>query len=280
MDYIQLTVNIESENLQLVQEMLMHELVSIDYESFVETSNGLIAYIPKPQFNEGSLSNIHSIDEMNLGKINFDWELIKDKNWNEEWEKNFQPVLIGKRCYIRAPFHEKKANVDYQIVIEPKMAFGTGHHETTSLMIEHMLSLSFSGMRVLDMGCGSGVLAIMASKLGASDIYAVDIDEWSYYSTVENAVNNQVTNITAVLGGIEKTEEKHFDIILANINRNILLDQLQQYSATIAYNGLLLLSGIYKNDLDVIIPAALKKGFKHLKTLEKNNWVAALFIKI
>jgi len=206
-------------------------------------------------------------------------EWIKDKDWNEVWEHNFQPVLIGDKCYIRATFHEQHKTIPYEIVIDPKMAFGTGHHETTSLMIEQMLTLDLSGKRVLDMGCGTGVLAIMASKLKADYILAIDIDIWSYQNTIENCGLNSITNIIAKQGDIDLISGMKFDVIIANINRNILLNQISHYANTLDRDGLLLMSGIYWNDFEIMNSAVQKFGFVNLTLHEKNNWIAVLFKK-
>jgi ribosomal protein L11 methyltransferase len=278
MDYIQLNCKIQSENLTLFQELLMHELANIGFESFVETGNGLSAYIEAGNFKENLVKQISFPDDLSLGSVEYSSEFIHGQNWNQEWEKNFQPVLIASRCYIRAPFHKPK-DVAYEIVIEPKMSFGTGHHETTSLMIEQMLSMPFEGKKVLDMGCGTGVLSIMASKLKAASILAVDIDEWAYENTIENCQLNMATNVSAMMGDIDLISEKQFDIILANINRNILLKQISHYANTQSNEGLLLLSGIYLEDLPMIQKCAENHTYEFLSVLKKNNWIAVLFTK-
>ncbi|MDP4209619.1 MAG: 50S ribosomal protein L11 methyltransferase [Bacteroidota bacterium] len=279
MDYIQLTCAITAENKALVREMLMYDLGTIGFESFTETADGLNAYIKGADFEEASLQNITFFGDLNLGTVSFSWKLIKDQNWNEEWEKNFEPVLIAGQCYIRAPFHQPNKNADFDLVIEPKMAFGTGHHETTSLMVEQMLALDFEGKQVLDMGCGTGVLAIMASKLKAAHILAIDIDEWSYNNTLENCAANNVSNVDVLLGDIDKINGLKFDIILANINRNILLAQLPSYADALDSNGILLMSGIYRTDFEIINQAAEQNGFKYCSLVEKNKWVALMYMK-
>ena len=278
MDYIQLNCKIQSQNLTLFQELLMHELGNIGFESFVETGNGLSAYIESKNFDENLIKKISFPEELTLGSVEYSSEIIPGQNWNQEWEKNFSPVFIASRCYIRAPFHKPKDKA-YEIVIEPKMSFGTGHHETTSLMIEQMLSMPFDGKKVLDMGCGTGVLAIMASMLKAKSVLAIDIDEWAYENTIENCQNNKATNVSALMGDIELISEKQFDIILANINRNILLKQISHYAHSQSNGGLLLLSGIYLEDLPMIQKCAENHTYEFLSVLKKNNWIAALFTK-
>lgn len=278
MDYIKLTCTIESINLELAREVLMQELADAGFESFEETRNGLHAYIQSTVFSD-SLYRSLSVNVLDFATVSYTYETIKDRNWNEEWEQNFQPVLIADKCYIRAPFHPANHDVRYEIVMEPKMAFGTGHHETTSLMIEQMLSLDFKGKQVLDMGCGTGVLGIMASMLGADGVLAIDIDEWSYKSSMENCCVNNIGNVTVKLGDIELISGETFDVILANINRNILLNQIPHYAKALKTDGLLLMSGIYSSDFDIIRQAAEDNGFVHLIIVEKNNWIAVLFKK-
>lgn len=279
MEYLKLTCQITSDQPEILINLLMQELADRGFESFEEDPAGiLLAYIPRTNFNQQVQEKLPS-DILGIGKISYSTEVLKDKNWNEEWEKNFHPVMIADQCHIRAPFHPKLENIPFEIIIEPKMAFGTGHHETTSLMIEQMLQLELTGKQVLDMGCGTGVLAIMASKLGANHIVAVDIDEWAFNSTIENCKVNGITNVEAYQGDINLIENKPFDVILANINRNILLAQMSHYAASLKSGGQLLLSGIYTSDLEVITLSATKNGFGFIVSKEKNNWIAASFIK-
>jgi ribosomal protein L11 methyltransferase len=278
MDYIKLTCNIISENQELVCHLLTQELADLGFESFEEFPNMLLAYIPEKDFTDQVKESLPP-DILSLGRIEYSPEQIKDRNWNEEWEKNFQPVVIADKCYIRAHFHERRENVPYEIIIEPKMAFGTGHHETTSLMVEQMLLLDFTDKQVLDMGCGTGVLGIMASKLQAKHILAIDIDEWAYNNTLENCSVNHITNISATQGDIDKIQNHRFDIILANINRNILIRQLPSYANALPSGGLLLMSGIYTADANIIQQSAADNGFSYIRTKEKNNWAAILFVK-
>ena len=278
MDYIQLHCKITTENLSLCQEILTQELADMNFESFEEVPDGIVAYIPETLFDEKILDH-RFLADFSLGTVHISCITIKDQNWNAVWEKNFQPVLIAEKCYIRAPFHEKKLNIPYEILIEPKMAFGTGHHETTSLMIEMMLAINMEGKQILDMGCGTGVLSIMASKLKAETIVAIDIDEWAYHNSIENAAVNQINNMTVELGGVEKIEGRKFDLILANINRNILLEQIPAYTKSLHAGGTLLISGIYHEDFEIIAEKAVANGFGFQKKIEKNRWIAVLFVK-
>jgi ribosomal protein L11 methyltransferase len=278
MDYIQLTCKIATETIELVREILSQELADLGFESFEDTRDGLLAYIPQTGFSDLLFKSLPD-NILNLGKVQYSYSTIKGRNWNEEWEKNFQPVTIADKCYIRAPFHEKVGDIPYEIVIEPKMAFGTGHHETTSLMIEQMLSIDFAEKQVLDMGCGTGILAIMASMLKARHILAIDIDEWAFQNTLENCGINQIDNVSVNQGNIDLINGMKFDIILANINRNILLAQIPHYSAALFSDGLLLMSGIYRTDFEVIRRNTEEVGFTNISLVEKNNWIAALFRK-
>jgi len=279
MDYIQLHCKIISESLTLCQEIVMQELADMDFESFEEVSDGIMAYIPETLFDQKKILDHQFLANFNFGKVDISYIKIKAQNWNVLWEKNFQPVLIAEKCYIHAPFHEKNLEVPYEILIEPKMAFGTGHHETTSLMIGMMLSVNMAGKRILDMGCGTGVLGIMASKLNAAEIVAIDIDEWAYHNTIENAKVNHIHNMDVKLGGVDKITGHKFDLILANINRNILINQLPAYSQCLSAGGMLLMSGIYNQDFEMIKETAETNGFAFQKKNEKNKWIAVLFVK-
>jgi ribosomal protein L11 methyltransferase len=278
MDYIRFACKITSGNIEIAREILSQELADFGFESFEDTNEGLLAYIPEKDCHEGLLTSLPK-NILDLGTVEYLSSKIKDQNWNQEWEKNFQPVLIANKCYIRAAFHAQNKDVPYEIVIAPKMAFGTGHHETTGLMIEQMLSFDFAGKQVLDMGCGTGVLAIMASMLKASHILAIDIDEWAYRNTIENCSLNHIDNITAKQGDIDLISNHKFDVILANINRNILLDQVPHYAKALSSGSTLLMSGIYKADFDVINKVAQDNRLVNISLIEKNNWIAVSFKK-
>jgi ribosomal protein L11 methyltransferase len=279
MDFIQLNCRIESDDLPLAREIVIQELADLGFESFEEAQNGVVAYIPEHSFDEKAVSKHAFLNKFNLGKVEFSFIKIEDRNWNDEWEKNFQPVLIAETCFIRAPFHEPQKGIPYEIIIEPKMAFGTGNHETTSLMIEQMLAIKFEGKHVLDMGCGTGVLGIMASKLKATSILAIDIDEWAYQNTIDNCAANNIKNIAVEQGNADKLRDRKFDVILANINRNILLEHIPAYANSLSTKGLLLLSGIYEQDLSMIREQAEANSLIYQGKSEKNNWIAVLFAK-
>ena len=259
-------------------EILIAELGYAGFESFVEHSNGVTAYIQKEDYYPSILDDIQILNN-NTFTINYTSEEIEQVNWNAKWEENFHPILVDHRCSVRAPFHSKPS-VEYDIVIEPKMSFGTGHHETTHMMIQYILATDFTNKSVLDMGCGTGVLAILAEKRGATLIEAIDIDEWCYLNSVENCSRNSCQNITVSKGDAQLLDTKVFDVIIANINRNILLNDIPQYVACLNPNGLLFLSGFYEQD----IPAIQELCTMHSLVLEgqilRNNWVALKFKKI
>lgn len=247
MEYTALTFSTDTE---ISRELLFAVLDSEGFEGITENENQVIAYIPAEEFNSGNLESMLSVynisDEVFLEKE----EVIKQKNWNEEWEKNFDPIIINEQCVIRAPFHEDFAGCKYILTIEPKMSFGTGHHETTRLVMQQMFQHEFNGKKVLDMGCGTGILAILAAKLGAGDITAIDYDIWSYENTLENIQRNNTTDIKVLHGGKEVIPKEKFDIIIANINRNILEDQISEYLKRMHTESLLFLSGILVDDFD------------------------------
>lgn len=279
MDYIELRCKISDENIQSISEILIAELNEIGYESYDETDEGLNAYILEKFFDIDKVNNLQ-VNSIPDCTINYTWEIIKTQNWNEVWEKNFDPIIIDDQCVIRAPFHTNTPKLKYEIIIEPKMSFGTGHHETTYLMMKTMLDIDFSGKNILDMGCGTGVLAILAILKGAKEVTAIDIDEWAYNNTLENIKKNNCPNIKVIQGDANLLEKQEFDIIIANINRNILMDDLKHYSKVLKIGGTLLLSGIYDTDLEMIKNEASIYNFEFISFLEKHGWIAAKFQKI
>jgi ribosomal protein L11 methyltransferase len=269
--YISYTFNITPRD--PATEILIAELGYAGFESFVENKEGVIAYIQKEEFKEDILDDIFILksDEFN---IEYQKEEIEQVNWNSEWEKNFNPILIDDTVYIRAPFHNKLPNIKYDIVIEPKMSFGTGHHETTHMMVKHLLNIDFKDKKVLDMGCGTGILAILAEMLGANPIDAIDIDNWCYLNSVENAERNQCKNISVFEGDASLLINKKYDVIIANINRNILLNDIKTYANSLNENGILLLSGFYQEDIPIIDAEVSKFNLKLQTIEERKNWVA------
>lgn len=257
-------------------EILIAELGYAGFESFVETENGVTAYIQKEDWNSNILEDVQilSSDEF---KITYTFDEIEQTNWNEEWEKNFQPIVVDGVCTVRAPFHDIP-KTKYDIVIEPKMSFGTGHHETTHMMIQHILNNDFKNKSVLDMGCGTGVLAILAEMRGAAKIDAIDIDNWCYINSLENVERNNCKHISVYEGDASLLNGKTYDIIIANINRNILLVDMSKYAACLEKGGLLFLSGFYNQDIPIIEEECSKYGLKLKESFEKNKWVSLKFL--
>ncbi|WP_341215730.1 50S ribosomal protein L11 methyltransferase [uncultured Wocania sp.] len=262
--------------LQPATEILIAELGYAGFESFVENEDGVTAYIQKEDWNETILSDIQILKSSEF-KISYEFNEIEQVNWNAEWEKNFNPIVVDNLCSVRAPFHEKP-NTKYDIIIEPKMSFGTGHHETTHMMIQHILKNDFTNKSVLDMGCGTGVLAILAEKKGAKPIDAIDYDNWCYLNSIENVQRNNSSHITVLEGDSSLLVNKSYDIVIANINRNILLQDMKTYAASLNKNGMLFLSGFYADDIPIIKTECEKYLLKFEEKLERNNWVSLKFL--
>ena len=278
MEYTQVSCFLEPDS-EINREIVMAHLGGLGFESFNETDEALESFIPSAEFNEELLKN-ESLVNNPLFKVRFQTEIIPDQNWNEVWEKNyFQPLLVENRCLVRAPFHTDTPKAEYEIVIDPRMAFGTGNHETTYLMISAILQQDLHGKQVLDMGCGTGILGILASKRGAKMVKAIDIDEWSYRNTLENAEINNVMNIDVAQGDAALLGELKFDVIYANIQRNILLQDLPVYASVMCKDAEIIMSGFYREDLPAISAKAEEAGLKPAGYEVRNNWVAARFIR-
>jgi len=262
--------------IQPAVEILIAELGYAGFESFVETEEGVIAYIKKEEWNENILDHIYVLTSDEF-EISYTFEDIEQTNWNEEWEKNFNPIVVDDLVSVRAPFHEKP-DTKFDLIIEPKMSFGTGHHETTHMMIQHILNNDFKDKSVLDMGCGTGVLAILAEKVGASKLDAIDIDNWCYLNSIENVERNDCKNISVYEGDVKLLKGKKYDSIIANINRNILLADIPHYAKCLNENGTLFLSGFYKEDIPMIEMECNKQMLKLNETLQKGQWVSLKFI--
>jgi ribosomal protein L11 methyltransferase len=276
MEYIKIDCHIQPDT-EINREILVAELGNIGYESFTESDELVEAYIPAPDFSDNALHDLFPID---FSGFQFIWtaENIPDQNWNEVWEKNyFQPLVIAERCLIRAPFHTDYPIAEYEIVIEPGMAFGTGNHETTSLMISEILKQELIGKTVLDMGCGTGILSILASMRGADKITGIDIDSWATNSTIENAIYNNISNLNVIQGGADTIPNVKFDFIYANIQRNILLNDMPQYCKALKPGGELIVSGFYSDDLEPIKVRAAELGLLFKRFTENEDWVAAVF---
>jgi ribosomal protein L11 methyltransferase len=259
-------------------EILMAELGQIGYESFVETDEGLSAYITETDFDLAQLQQV--VDNyQHLTPITFAYEQLETKNWNEEWERNYQPIEVAGQIRVRASYHAPDPAFRYDIVIDPKMSFGTGHHETTTLVMEQQLSLDHHDRSVLDVGSGTGILAILAEMLGATQLTAFDIEEWAYLNAVENAELNGCKHITVFQGTIEDCPAGQYDIVLANINRNILLREIPIYVQFLKPGGTLMVSGFYEFDINDIIQKAAEVDLKLIAQKTLNQWAAIRFEK-
>ena len=275
MDFIELTVEAPRE----LADILVAELGEVGFDTFEDNDAGFCAYTTEAAFDLGVVAEIMSRYE-GLGELNYSHRTITRQNWNAEWEKNFQPLVIADRVSVRAPFHPAPQGVDYDIVIMPRMSFGTGHHETTALMIENQLDIDHRGLRVLDMGCGTGILAIMAEKLGARQVLAVDVEPWTVENAADNAAENQCHTIECRLGGAEVLAgEAFFDLILANINRNVLLEDMHVYADLLPSGKCILFSGFYEEDLDKIKNEATRQDLIYQRHRTLRSWVSAIFVK-
>lgn len=277
MNYYELSFTYDSPlETGIINDVLAGELGEIGFESFTEKEDGLLGYISEPLYDRGKLRDKLAEFPLENVKIHYTESFVEGKDWNEEWEKNyFKPIRIGKDCIIRASFHEDEPGYAYDIIIDPKMAFGTGNHETTFLMISEMLKLDLTGKELLDMGCGTAVLAILARMKGAARVVAIDIDEWAYNNALENIRLNKTDDIQVALGGAERIPDfGRFDIVFANINRNILLNDIRRYNACMKPGALLYMSGFYVQDIPAIEEECKRNGLTLMAHTEKNNWVA------
>jgi ribosomal protein L11 methyltransferase len=271
MNYIQITIPTTDINLQEVLTALLSEM---DYEGFDQDAQQLNAYISSSLFDEAAL-----IAVLHNFSLSYTKAVIEKQNWNAQWEASFEPVIVDEVCVIRAPFHEVQQSALLDVIITPKMSFGTGHHATTQLMAKAMKSLPLQNAQVLDFGSGTGVLSILAAKMGAQKIVAVDNEEWAVENAQENNALNQVTNVAVLLGSLEAVTANNFDIILANINRHILLQYMSSLFDKCATNAHLLLSGLLVEDEQIVKDAALQVGFTYQETYLLNNWIAMRFNK-
>ncbi|NOU19864.1 MAG: 50S ribosomal protein L11 methyltransferase [Bacteroidales bacterium] len=278
MDYIELKITVEPTS-QEVSEIVIAQLAEIGFESFTENNSGINAYIRISDFTDETKAKLNELFLPDNIRISYQIEQIKDQNWNAQWESSFEPINVDNRCLVRASFHKNTSELEYDIIIDPKMAFGTGHHQTTYLMIEQILKADLKGKTVLDMGCGTGVLAILAEMRGAKAITAIDIDEWAYKNTVENIQVNNCSRIIPQCGDVRLIEGKEFNVILANINRNILLSDMKHYNDSLSINGVLIISGILKTDIEIIMSNAIDLGLIYQSTSTRDEWVTMSFLK-
>ncbi len=279
MKYYEITFTTKPCN-EVVNDVVSALAGEIGCESFVEWEQGVLAYIQQDLFDESALKDMVANFPLPDTTILYKVEEAEDKDWNEEWEKNFfQPIVIGERCCIHSTFHKDTPQTEYEILINPQMAFGTGHHETTNSIISELLDADLKDKTVLDMGCGTSILAILASMRGAKEVTAIDIDDWCVNNSRDNIALNQIDNITVELGDARLLEGRApFDVIIANINRNILLADMDRYTACMHTGSELYMSGFYVEDIPVIQSKAESLGLKFVHHREKNNWAAVKFL--
>ncbi len=259
-----------------VSSIVTAVLMDIGFEGFWEEDQHLFAYISEDSFSPAMLDELDIFREK---KIKYQYTTLENRNWNEEWEKNFPPVTISNRCLVRAPFHPPVKEYPFDIIIEPKMAFGTGHHPTTEMIAEYILGSQPEGIFLFDMGCGSGILGIIARKAGAAKVEMADIDADAVTSARENVKKNDTDDIKVYLGGCELLENREPDMILANINRSVLIDHIPVYFRVLKHGGTLVISGIIEKDFSVIMNEATKTGFDPIEISQKREWLMIVFTK-
>lgn len=275
MNYTQVIVVVEP--LIVGREILIAELAELGFESFVDTETGFEAYIPESEFKKKEFEAIPLLADKEF-TISYQINSIEQQNWNQQWEESFEPIEVESRLLIRAPFHQAPPKNVLDIIIEPKMSFGTGHHETTYLIAKRLLDLSLENKSILDMGCGTGILAILAKKKKCGNILAIDNDGWAYTNCIENCQRNHV-DIEVVLGDAHDIKNNKFDVIIANINRNILLRDMHIYADALNDKGLLLLSGFFMVDKNILMEQAQQLGLKLHFEATKNEWAMLELIK-
>jgi len=279
MDYYEINI-IMSPFSDDISEIVVAEFADLGCDSFVDIENGVNAYIPKNVFNENAIKDTVASLEY-ISKINYSVKFIETQNWNAIWESNFEPIVVNDVCTIRAPFHNNLPKTKYEIVIMPKMSFGTGHHATTYLVTEALLDIDVENLQVLDMGCGTGILAILAAMKNAAHIDAIDIDDWAYENAVENVlVNNANEKVNVLLGDVATISGKFYDLILANINRNILVADMQHYANSLKNGGKLIVSGIFTEDIDIVETEANKYNLTKTEEKSRNKWARIQFVKL
>lgn len=278
MQYIEVTFTVNPVS-ETANDIIAALAADLGFESFVESPEGTIGYVPAPLYSEEALREALTDFPMSGTTITFTAKEMEDKNWNEEWEKNFfEPIVVDNRCVIHSTFHKDYPKATYDIIINPQMAFGTGHHQTTRLIISYLLDIDLQGKTVLDMGCGTSILAILASMRGASSLTAIDIDEWCVNNSIDNLALNHIDNIKVFQGDASSlADEGPFDVIIANINRNILLADMQHYVARMNEGAEIYFSGFYESDLPMIQAEAERLGLRYLSHRVEKDWTAAQF---
>lgn len=277
MDYYELKI-VLNPNTEENRDIISALLAEIGFESFIESESGLNAFVSQKDYSEEAVAEVLQTLPLPNTQVKYHIEYIQSRDWNEEWEKNFfQPIIIGDQVVVHSSFHQDIPNLKYDIVIDPKMAFGTGHHQTTSLMMSYLLDLDVSEKSFLDMGCGTGVLAILAKMKGSGLTTAIDIDEWAYENALENIRLNNTSNIRVKLGDATILSKDIYNIIFANINRNILLNDISAYVSCMQSDSQLFMSGFYTEDIEAIRDECTKNGLTFVSFKEKDNWAAVHF---
>ena len=276
MNYIEFTFTVTPKH--PFADMLVAQLAEVGFESFCESDTGVQAYIQESEFTSSILDGVEVLKNTET-TIQYEQKLIQEQNWNALWESNFEPVKVGMECMVRAPFHDKHVGFKFDIVIDPKMSFGTGHHETTMMMIEEVLKLDLLHKRVLDMGCGTGVLAILAAKMDAEKIVAIDNEDWAYRNAMENCANNHTQQVLVIYGDSKAIPNNSFDFILANINKNVLLADIETYYKHLSTDGRLIMSGFFIHDIPELKTKGESLGLKLLTQTENNSWACIVFEK-
>lgn len=269
---------LELKPVEPAREIFIAALSELGFESFEETESGLNAYISEPLWDADAFRDIPFLKNPEW-EVSWQTEWIEARNWNEEWEKQYDPIRVRDLCMVRAPFHPARQDIPFDIVISPKMSFGTGHHQTTYLMLDYLLDMELGGKSVLDVGSGTAVLAILAGMKGASPITAIDIDSWAFENGRENTARNGQEDIEVLKGEVGAVKDRQFDVVMANINKNVLLADLNTYAKVLKDEGILLLSGFYRRDLPDLHKTALKFGLSYLENRELDDWTAARFLK-
>ncbi len=278
MDYVELYCQVQP--VDPWADLLIAELADIGFESFSEEPDGFKAYISACRYRAKAVSSLFEYNrEPGPSKLSFEINRLGGKNWNAVWESNFEPITIGNQCHIRAPFHAPPGNILYDLIIEPKMSFGTGHHETTALVVEWLLDTNLKGKDVLDMGCGTGVLAILAAKMGAKKVTAIDNYLFAWENTRENAVRNQVLDMQVLHGDASLLSNMRFDVVIANITRNVLLEDMEAYLNVLRPGGMLFLSGFLFFDKDAIFARGDQLGLLSSGEKTLRDWVSVKMIK-
>lgn len=272
MEFITIKVSCSHE----LSEILIAELFEIGFDSFQEFDDGFEGSCNQESYDETSVKEVIQ----KFPNISFEIKEQEKVNWNEEWEKNYHPIIVGDRCIVRASFHQPQPQFQHEIIVTPKMSFGTGHHATTYQVLDYQMDLDHSGKQVLDVGTGTGILAIMASQRGASKLVATDIDDWCIENSDENFALNDVKDVELIKGQITEVNAHDFDIVIANINKNVLLDQIGEYAKRLIDGGRLILSGFYENDVDDLVEEAKKHQLKKLKTTSRDNWAMLALEKL